>query len=45
MKNILLHRSRWLLTPITESERVGDLQEAIKFENHKGAEMQPELLL
>jgi hypothetical protein len=45
MKNILLHGSRWPLAPITESERVGDLQEAIKFGNHKGTEMQPELLL
>jgi hypothetical protein len=44
-KNILLHGSRWLLTPITESERVGDLQEATKFRNHKGTEMQQELLL
>jgi hypothetical protein len=32
-------------TMITESERVGDLQKAIKFGNHKGTEMQPELLL
>ena len=45
MKSILLNGSRWPLTPITESERVEDLQEAIKFGNHKGAEMQPELLL
>jgi hypothetical protein len=43
--NILLHGLQWPLTPITESERVGDLQEALKLGNHKGTEMQPVLLL
>jgi hypothetical protein len=33
MNNILLHRSQWLLTPITESERVGD------FKKHKNLEI------
>jgi hypothetical protein len=31
MKNILLHGCGWPLTPVTESKRVGDLQEATKF--------------
>jgi hypothetical protein len=37
MKVILKNGSRWPIDPITEDERIGDVEEALKFGNHKGA--------
>jgi hypothetical protein len=34
-----------LIEPITEEERIGDIEEALKFGNSKGATSQPELLM
>ncbi len=45
MKSILKNGSQWPTKPILEEERIGDVKEALKFGNHKGAKSQPELLL
>jgi hypothetical protein len=45
MKPILEYGSQWPTTPILEEERLCDVEEALKFGNHKGATSQPELLL
>ena len=37
MKVILKNGSRWPIDPITEDEGIGDVEEALKFGNHKGA--------
>ena len=38
MRNILLHGSDWPLEPITEEQRAADVDEALSFGNHKGAQ-------
>ena len=38
MRNILLHKSDWPLKPIIEEQRAADVDEALSFGNHKGAQ-------
>ncbi len=45
MKLILLEGSTWPLLPLNESDRLLDINNALDFGNHKGAEEQQELLL
>jgi hypothetical protein len=45
MKSFLENSSQWPTEPISEEERIGDVEEALQFENHKRAQSQPELLL
>ncbi len=45
MKPILENGSQWPNKPILEEEQIGNVKEALKFRNYKGAESQPELLL
>jgi hypothetical protein len=44
MERLLSKGSRWPLKEISKKDRVADLQEALKFRNHKGATSKPELL-
>ena len=44
MREILQHGSIWPLDAATEEERLLDLQAALKFGNHKGANKQTDLL-
>jgi hypothetical protein len=44
MRKILLQGSNWPLEDMDETSRVNDLQEALKFGNHKGAMSKPDLL-
>ena len=44
MKRILTHGSKWPLQPLDEEDRIKDVEEALNFENHKGAIKQQELL-
>jgi hypothetical protein len=37
MKSILKNGSQWPTAPILEEKRLGNIKEALKFENHKGA--------
>jgi hypothetical protein len=45
MKSILKNGSQWPTEPISEEERIGNVEENLQFGNHKGAQSQPELLL
>jgi hypothetical protein len=45
MKAIPNNGPQWLIDPITKEERIGNVKEALKFGNHKGATSQPDLLL
>ena len=45
MKSILKNGSQWPTEPISKEERIGGVEEALQFGNHKGAQSQPELLL
>jgi hypothetical protein len=45
MKSILENGSQWSTAPILEEEQLGNVEEALKFGNHKGATSQLELLL
>jgi hypothetical protein len=45
MKSILKNGSQWPTAPILEEERLGNIEEALTFGNHKGATSQLELLL
>ena len=45
MKSILLEGSTWPLSPLDESDWLLDINNALDFGNHKGAEGQQELLL
>ncbi len=45
MKSILKNGSQWPTEPISKEECIGDIEEALQFGNHKGAQSQPELLL
>jgi hypothetical protein len=45
IKAILDNGSQWQMDPITKEERIGNVDEALKFGNHKGATSQPDLLL
>ena len=38
MRNILLHGSDWPLEPIIQEQRAADVDEALSFGNHKGAQ-------
>lgn len=44
LKSILTNGSSWKLEEIDEETRVSDLDDALAFGNHKGAEKQPDLL-
>ena len=44
MKSILKHGSRWPLKELPLSDRWKDLEEALVFGNHKGAESNPAIL-
>jgi hypothetical protein len=45
MKTVLWDGSSWPLSPLDNSDRLLDIDDALAFGNHKGAEQQPELLL
>ena len=45
MKSILKNGSQWPTAPILEDEQPGNVEEALKFGNHKGATSQQKLLL
>ncbi len=45
MKSILKNGSQWPTEPISKEEHIGNVEEALQFGNHKGAQSQPELLL
>ena len=44
MKRILMHGSKWPLQPLDEENRIKDVEDALNFGNHKGANKQQELL-
>jgi hypothetical protein len=44
MERLLSEGSRWPLKAISKKDRIADLQEALKFGNHKGTTSKPELL-
>jgi hypothetical protein len=44
MERLLFEGSNWPTTPIPKEYRFANLDEAIKFRNHKGASSQPNLL-
>ena len=44
MKSILTHGSKWPLQPLDEENRIKDVEDALKFGNHKGANKKQELL-
>ena len=44
IKNLLTEGSTWPLSPIDEHDRLLDIDDALAFGNHKGANQQPELL-
>ena len=41
IKSILKNGTQWPTDPISEEERIGDVKEALKFGNHKGAKSHP----
>ena len=43
-ERLLKNGSDWPLDPISEEEREQDVHEALEFGNHKGAELEPDLL-
>jgi hypothetical protein len=45
MRSVLTFGSSWPLAPLDETEREKDVEEAIIFGNHKGAEKQQDLLI
>ena len=45
MRTVLSNRSSWPLSPLHNHNRLLDIDNALAFGNHKGAEQQPELLL
>jgi hypothetical protein len=45
IKSILKNSSQRPTEPISEEEPIGNVEEALQFGNHKGAQSQPELLL
>jgi hypothetical protein len=45
MKTILDNGLQWPIDPITKEERIGNVEEALKFANHKGVTLEPDLLL
>ena len=45
MTQILQHGSKWPLEPLNKDSQRADVKEALAFGNHKGALLQPELLL
>jgi hypothetical protein len=44
MEKLILSGSQWPTEPISEEDRIADLQEALKFANHKRASSKPKLL-
>ena len=44
MKELLLYRSRWPLSPLSNENRLLNIEDALNFGNHKGTNQQPELL-
>jgi hypothetical protein len=44
LKWIITHGSSWQFEEIDEEKMVSDLDDALEFGNHKGAEKQPDLL-
>jgi hypothetical protein len=45
MKDFLTHGSKWPLVKISKEKQINDLNNALTFENHKGASAKPELQL
>ncbi len=45
MKTVLTYGLTWPLSPLDDSNRLNDINNALAFGNHKGAMQQPELLL
>ncbi len=44
MKAVLSHRSIWPLAPLSKDKRIKNVEEALQFGNHKGAEQQQDLI-